>query len=432
MKLVSALTISALIGLSSPAIAQSVRMEGSGARRTQLDSLQLKPFDSALWGELSNWSGTPVTAESTAGKVVLIVTWSGWYKPTHMAARKAESLSKQYGDKGLVVVGVHNPREFASAAEAAKSLNLSIPYAADEKSKFRQGLLIDQDPDFYLIDRAGQLRYADVETDSVETAVKELLGETADTAGKILSDIEARKAAMERDRTRVRDVSGRVKPGEAPTVQFEVPEPEVFAKVKWPKLAKSANNASPAYDQAVDKINKEAPVLALPEEGWPGPRPDTKGKLTVLYLIEPNWRDMMNVFSTMNRIQDIYERDAVVVGWVYPDPRREQNLDDREKAELQQRIARIVQSVRDNRSLNHMLGAGTYQISVFTDAIPVFGRSIDEIAVTMIITSDGVLRWLGHPGEDTFHTTMNRFINIDPGVQARRKAEDAAAKSGTR
>jgi hypothetical protein len=29
---------------------------------------------------------------------------------------------------------------------------------------------------------------------------------------------------------------------------------------------------------------------------------------------------------------------------------------------------------------------------------------------------------------DTFHTTMKKLIELDPGVQARRKAEDAAAK----
>jgi hypothetical protein len=427
MKLVSVLTAAAVLSLASPVFSQTVRLEGTGERRKQLDALQLKPFDSALWGELSEWSGTPVTAESTAGKVVLIVTWSGFYKPTHLAVRKAQTMSKQLGEKGLVVVGVHNPSDFAGAAAVAQQLGVTFPYAADAKGDFRSALHVDQDPDFYLIDRAGQMRFADIETESVDAAARQLLDETAEAAGSILGDRAAKEAAAERDRMRIRDVSGRVKPGEAPTVQFEVPDAEVFKAIKWPRLAKSGG-ASQAYDQVVDSINKDAPQLPFPEEGWPGIKPDTKGKITILYLIEPNRRDMMNVFATMNRVQDVYERDAVVIGWVYPDPQREQNLDDREKAELQQRIERIVKSVRDNRTLNHTLGSGQFDLPMFQQGIPVFGRSIDEQAITMLLTSDGSLRWLGHPGVDTFHTTMKKLIELDPGVQARRKAEDAAAK----
>ncbi len=427
MKIASVLFSAALLTIASPVLGQAIRLEGSGAHRAQLDAMQLKAFDSALFGELSEWSGTPLTAESTKDKVVLVVTWSGWYKPTHSAVRKAQSLHAQHAERGLAVVGVHNPREFAGAAAAAKVLNVTFPFAADANGKFRAALKVDQDPDFYLIDRAGQMRFADIESESVEAAVKQLLAETSEEAGKALGNRTASTAATNRDRMKVRDVGGRVKPGEAPTVAFEVPEPEVFSALKWPRLAKSAE-ANSVYDTVVDKINKEAPVLPFPEEGWPGARPDTKGKVTIVYLIEPNLRDMMNVFATMNRVQDVYERDAVVIGWVYPDPKREQNLDDREKAEMQAKIERIVKSVRDNRTLNHSLGSGKYEIGVFQE-IPVFGRSIDEVAVTMLLTSDGVIRWIGHPGEDTFHTMMGKLIDLDPGVQARRKAEDAAAKS---
>lgn len=428
MKIASVFTAAALLAIATPALAQTVRLEGAGERRKQLDSMQLRPFDSALWGELSEWSGTPVTADTTAGKVVLVVTWSGWYKPTHAAVRKAESMHKSLGAKGLVVVGVHNPREFSTAAAAAQQIGVTFPYAADAKGAFREAIKVDQDPDFYLIDRAGQMRFADVETDSVEAAAKQLLDETAEAAGAILGDRAAREAAAERDRMRIRDVKGRVKPGEAPTVQFEVPDAEVFRQVKWPRLA-NTGGGNQVYDQLVESINKDAPQLPFPEEGWPGVKPNTKGKITILYLIEPNIRDMMNIFATMNRVQDVYERDAVVIGWVYPDPNREQNLDDRQKAELQQRIERITKSVRDNRTLNHTLGAGVFSIAAFQQGIPVFGRSIDEVAVTMLVTSDGSLRWVGHPGEDTFHTMMKRLIQLDPGVQARRKAEDAAAMS---
>jgi hypothetical protein len=433
MKIACVLTATALL-TAAPVIGQTVRLEGGGERRKQLDAMQLKPFDSALWGELSEWSGTAPTAESVAGRVVLIVTWSGWYKPTHAAVRKAESLHKQLGDKGLIVIGVHNPREFTGAATAAQTLGVTFPYAADANGKFREKLVVDQDPDFYLIDRAGQMRYADLETESVETAAKQLLAETAEAAGGMLSERSAREAAADRDKMRIRDVKGRVKPGEAPTVQFEVPDAEVFKMVKWPRLSKIENangDGATAYNTLVERINKDAPAVTLPEEGWSS-RPDTKGKLTILYIVDPTWRDMMNIMTPMNRIQDVFERDAVVVANVakYQQPQQSQEQDPREVAEYQARVERIIKSIHQNRQLNHPTVTAPIPGDLFANnVLPIFGRSVDEVAVTLIISSDGVLRWIGHPTTDTFASTVETFIRLDPGVQARRKAEDAAAKS---
>lgn len=429
MKIASVLTTAAILALASPSLAQTVRLEGTGERRKQMDAMQLQPFASNLWGELSEWSGTPITAESTQGKVVVIVTWSGWYRATHAAVRKAEALHKQHADKGLVVVGVHNPREFAGAAAAAQSLGVTFPYAADAKGDFRNALKIDQDPDFYIIDRAGQLRYADVETDSVEVAVKALLAETAEAAGSILSDRAAREAAAERERMRIRDVSGRVKPGEAPTVQFEVPEPDVYKTKKWPQLGKSRGQFT-EFDQLVDKINKGEGVINFPEEGWVSPRPDTKGKITIVYLIDPRWRQMIDIISTMNRVQDIYERDAVVVAGILRPQDLGQNGDEATaRAEFEARVQRVVDSIKVNRQMNHALTTGPMTSDLWPNGvIPAFG-TVSDLAVTFLITSDGVVRWTDHPNGDLFHSTMSRLISLDPGVQARRKAEDAAAKS---
>jgi len=433
MKIASVLTVAALLAAVSSASAQTVRVEGSGERRSQLDAMQLKPFTSSIWGELSEWSGTPVTAEMTEGKVVLIVTWAGWYRPTHAAVRKAQALHTQLADKGLVVVGVHNPREFAEAAAAAGTLGVTFPYAADAKGKFREALKVDQDPDFYLIDRAGQLRFADIETESVDAAAKQLLAETAEAAGKTLEGNATRDAAAQRESSRIRDISGRVRPGEAPTVAFELPDAEVYNAVKWPRMNKSGGSSpgATAYDQIVDRINKTPPVVALPEEGWSPSLPNTKGKLTILYIVDPGWRDMMNIITPMNRIQDVFERDAVVIANVAR-YEQQQNAEQtpREVAEAMARLQRIIQSIHQNRQLNHNTLTAPIPGDLFTNnVLPVFGRSIDEIAVTLILSSDGVLRWVGHPTTDTFASTVENLIKLDPGVQVRRKAEDAAAKS---
>src|SRR3954470_18617576 len=81
-----ALSVVALIGLSAiagatPAFAQpDIIREGEGARRRELDKMELKPFPAEAWSKLSDWTNGPaLTPGVTSGKVVLIVTWADWY-----------------------------------------------------------------------------------------------------------------------------------------------------------------------------------------------------------------------------------------------------------------------------------------------------------------------------------------------------------------
>ncbi|MBX3404251.1 MAG: TlpA family protein disulfide reductase [Phycisphaeraceae bacterium] len=430
----AAIVAAALLALGAPALAQ-VKLEGSGERRKQLDEMHYTPFDHALWGELSEWTGTAPTAESTKDKVVLIVTWSGWYRQSHGAMRKAQSLSTRLGEKGLVVVGVHHPQNFASGAPAAQQLGLTFAWAADANGKFRQALKVDQDPDFYIIDRAGNMRYADVDTDSVDAAVAELLAETPEKAAGTLAAINARKAAEEREARRFRDVHGRVKPGDAPTVDFEEPAPEAYAAVRWPRIAKFNIQGLTEIDNLIDRINKDGPKVGLPEDGWTTGVPNTKGKLVIVYMMDPRRRDTINIIRDMNRIQDLYVRDVVVIGSLGSyegDNQQQVEIDPRDKADLERRIATIVASIKQNRQANHPIVVGRVTSDVFQNgAIPIFRPVGEEMAATFIMSSDGSMRYLGHPNTDNYHAMIRNLINIDPGVQARRKAEDAAAKSGS-
>jgi hypothetical protein len=428
----AAVFTAALLALGAPALAQ-VKLEGSGERRKQLDDMHHTPFDHALWGELSEWTGTAPTAESTRDKVVLIVTWSGWYRQSHAAVRKAQSLHARLGEKGLVVVGVHHPQNFASGAPAAQQLGVTFAWAADTNGRFRQALKVDQDPDFYLIDRAGNMRYADVETDSVDAAVAELLAETPEKAVGMQATIAARKAAEEREARRFRDVEGRVRPGDAPSVDFEEPAPEAYAAVRWPRIPKFNIQGLTEIDNLIERINKDGPKVSLPDDGWTTSPPNTKGKLVIVYLMDPRRRDMINIIRDMNRIQDLYVRDVVVVGSLGSydrDAQQQVEMDPRDKADLEARIAAVVASIRQNRQANHPIVVGRVTSDAFQNgAVPIFRPVGEEMAATFILSSDGSMRYLGHPNTDNYHAMIRNLINIDPGVQARRKAEDAAARS---
>ena len=86
--------VACILAVSGAAVAlapdDGVAREGAGARRAALDATELKPFPVAAWADLAGWTGgEALTASGAEGKVVVIVTWKSWYKPSHEALRTA-------------------------------------------------------------------------------------------------------------------------------------------------------------------------------------------------------------------------------------------------------------------------------------------------------------------------------------------------------
>ncbi len=89
-------------------------------------------------------------------------------------------LLDQHADDGLVVIGVHDKEgwdEVAPFAESAAGLRSCATRTAPCET-----LKVDQDPDIYVIDRVGNMRYADITTETATEAVETLLGEDQTSA----------------------------------------------------------------------------------------------------------------------------------------------------------------------------------------------------------------------------------------------------------
>src|SRR4030095_5940001 len=105
---------------------------------------------------------------------------------------------------------------------------ITFAYGVDAQNEFRKALLSTQDPDFYIVDRAGNLRYADVETASVEGAVNFLVDETADTAAAPKPETKPAENAAKPDD----------KPGDAgggAPGNYQQPDASVYKAAHWPK-----------------------------------------------------------------------------------------------------------------------------------------------------------------------------------------------------
>lgn len=421
--------VAAALALAGGALAQpksAVRIEGSGAHRAECDAMQLKPFDAALWESLSNWSGTAPTADSTKEKVILLFTWAGWNKNTFSAVRVAEAAHKKWADKGLVTIGIHNPRDFASAAEAAKSIGVTFPYAADEQGKVRAALKVDGDPDFYIVDRAGNMRFADVETSGVEHAVELLVGETAEQAAAVPESLKTAAKVKMVEATKTDDTKGLVKPGQPLTVTFPDPPEEAYAAADWPHFVDTTGLND--YDQLAKKIKQEKPVGELPEEGWATAKPVTRGRITAVYMFDPLDEDWLSQIPVMNRAQDAWQRDVVVVGMPLPNPdKRNQLQSEEDRAKYDTERLNAAKSIVGSRTVNHAVVTSTGGFATI-DKWMAFANSGRKLGVVVLLSSDGKVRWLGNPHLDNFRPALDQMVRVDPGVRARRRAEEARAK----
>ncbi len=90
-----------------------------------------------------------------------------------------KELHSRYKDQGLVLIGVHTERSAEGTADFVNEQGINYPVAADTENKTLPAYRVDSSPDYYLRDRAGILRVADLANSDLERAIKVLLAEKA-------------------------------------------------------------------------------------------------------------------------------------------------------------------------------------------------------------------------------------------------------------
>ncbi len=88
-------------------------------------------------------------------------------------------MSQRYADQGLVVLGIHSTKGAEEMEAFAKKSGIPFPIAADLQDRTKRAFGVDGNPDYYLVDRSGRLRFADLANREVERAVQALLQEPA-------------------------------------------------------------------------------------------------------------------------------------------------------------------------------------------------------------------------------------------------------------
>jgi len=416
------LTLAALgLAIASTVFAQEpmVLREGEGEHRSKCDKMELKPFDATAWSKLSEWTNGPALAPADYnGKVVLIVTWADWYQPSLRALNLAKRMAEKYSKDGLVVVAAHDSQGWKEAKKpAAADKDVMFLLAYDAKGEFRKAIGQDQDPDFFVIDRAGQMRYCDIMTESVETAVESLLKEKMDQAAGVNARLASEAASKDADRRRTEAIRKSIDLTSLPEVPFAMPGPEAFKNLNWPKMPRDENA------QPEDPKTPDPPItMSIPDVGfWPS-KPQMAGRAVLMYFWHPDVAGTFSIMPAMDRIQKQYSRDLVVIGVICPiklDNGQELKLDN-DPEHIQKRI----DDFKKRYSLGH-----TFLIDLNGSLLASASSRQNNNKVLhpylAMVSSDNTLRWAGFAGRAESLGAFDRILEIDPGVNARRRAEAA-------
>ncbi len=159
-------------------------LEGDGRRRGQVAKFDQCPEAPELafvtqWTNTKATMGDASTLRELRGKVVVLDFWATWCGPCIASIPKANELARKYADQGLVVIGVCRPDGGEKMLELVRSKGIEYPVCIDSKGEVNAAYAVDSFPDYYLIDRNGRVRGADVASASLEDAIKLLLAESA-------------------------------------------------------------------------------------------------------------------------------------------------------------------------------------------------------------------------------------------------------------
>ena len=102
-----------------------------------------------------------------------------------------KQLADDHAEDGLVILGVHSAKGGEKMAAFVEQQDIGYVTAWDLEGKTQRAFHADSFPDYYLVDRAGVLRFADLANNELDRAIAKLLAEPAPPAEDGEGDTDA-------------------------------------------------------------------------------------------------------------------------------------------------------------------------------------------------------------------------------------------------
>jgi hypothetical protein len=408
--------------LAALPLSADVVRTATGQRRVELDKMELQAFPSEAWGKLSGWTGgDAITPTSSKDKPILIMTWASWHPASLKALALAQKMADVYGGQGLIVVGVHHQNGWADAPEAAKSRGAKFTLALDTAGEFRKAIKSDHDPDFYVIDRAGHLRFASIASQSLDEACSTVVTETAQAAADLPNQLRTKAASEAAASQKIETVRSALEKMPAVPPSFTKPGDDAYKEATWPKIGEKEGKD---YGLTDSESKPLSPKFAFAPQGYFPSKPETVGRVTVCYLWNPEILTSFDkVLPMMDQLQVSMARDLAVIGAVVPAGKLDtsRQLQFGQTAEPPEKMVAKVKEFMATRTFRHTLAADASASSLA--GMAGMGSIHPSIPFVLIVSSDGLVRWAGNPTTADFRYALESVLANDPGVAARRAAD---------
>ena len=359
------------LGLGTLA-APGVEREGNAEHVNAMIELECKPFDTTLFDGLTNWSlASTIDASAIENKVVLISMVDSGNPKSLLTLSTLARYERQNADDGLVTLAVHPELGWEAMQEKIDDGRVKVLTAMDPGNAFATALGSDDAPDLYLIDRAGQLRYADLESRSLKRAVGQLLRETQEEA--------IANAKLQSEGVEIADTSE--------SKDDAKPEPktitsEAYASADWPQQNQAKFKAKNFQGQPLP--------VPLGNEEWLSDKKDTENKVIVLDFWA-TWCGPCRAASPMlEEIQREFEGKLEVLA--------------------------IGGSNDDERSHKRYVFSSKKAYSNLYDKNDSIYRPMGITAIphTVVMSTDGIIRWQGNPLSKNFKDIVTQIVEVDP------------------
>ena len=116
-----------------------------------------------------------LSLDSLRGKVVLVDFWASWCDPCRKSFPWLSSLQEQYGDEGLVVVGINLDKTRQAADAFLNKIHAGFTVVYDPAAKTAEDYKVKAMPTSFIIDRTGQIVYTHLGYDEKHVAAVESL-----------------------------------------------------------------------------------------------------------------------------------------------------------------------------------------------------------------------------------------------------------------
>jgi peroxiredoxin len=122
--------------------------------------------------------GEKVSLSQFRGKPVWIVFGASWCAGCQAEVPDIEAAYKEYGPKGLVILGVNITEGSDAVRDYAKRVGITFPMAADPESAVADAYRVSAIPAHFFVDKDGvlrEIRQGSVSADTITTSMKGLV-----------------------------------------------------------------------------------------------------------------------------------------------------------------------------------------------------------------------------------------------------------------